>query len=133
MNRSLRDAALKVTKALPAAGANNTSSSIDLQTSAPGVSMEHIDVLIEVPATASLADTKSHTVKLQDSADNSSFADIAELSTLTRTGAGGAGAAASTRQVKLPPGVRRYIRFYQAVEGSGGDNTAVSASLSLVF
>ena len=133
MNRTLRDSNLTVTKALPAAGANNTSDSIDLGATAPGVSLENVDLVIEVPATPSLADTKSHTVKVQDSADNSSFADVAELSTLTRTGAGGAGAAASSRRVKLPPGIRRYVRFYQAVEGSGGDNTAVSAKMSLNF
>lgn len=131
MNRSLRDANLTVSKALPAANANNTSDSIDLGAAAPGVTLENVDLVIEVPATPSLADTKSHTVKVQDSADNASFADVAELATLTRTGAGGAGAAASARRLKLPPGIRRYIRFYQAVEATGGDNTAVSAKMSL--
>jgi hypothetical protein len=133
MNRSLRDANLTVSKALPAANANNASDSIDLGATSPGVTVESVDLVIEVPATPSLVDTKSHTLKVQDSADNASFADVAEIATVTRTGAGGAGAAATTRRVKLPPSVRRYVRLYQAVEASGGDNTAVSAKMSLNF
>lgn len=133
MDRNLQDAALKVTKALPAANANNATDAIDLTVTAPGVSVENIDLVVTVPATASLADTKSHTLKVQDSADNSTFADVSLLATQTRTGAGGAGAAASTYRWKLPPSIRRYVRIYQAVEASGGDNTAVSITAGLRF
>jgi hypothetical protein len=133
MDRSLTDATFKTTKALPAANANNATDSFDLGATSPGISTETVDLLINVPATASLADTKTHTLKVQDSADNSSFADVARLATMTRTGAGGAGAAASEYRLKLPPAVRRYLRVYQAVEASGGDNTAVSITVALKF
>lgn len=133
MDRSLIDAALVVTKALPAAAANNTTDAIDLQNAAPGISLEKIDFVISVPATPALVDTKTHTLKVQDSADGSSFADVSLLATQTRTGAGGAGAAAATYRFKLPPSIRRYIRVYQAVETSGGNNTAVSITAGLRF
>ncbi len=133
MDRSIQDANLRVTKALPAAGASNQTDPIDLGAAAPGISVENIDLVVDVPATASLADTKTHTLKVQDSADGSSFADVALLATQTRTGAGGAGAAASSYRWKLPPSIRRYIRISQTVEASGGNNTAVSITAGLRF
>jgi len=133
MNHSFKDLNLSVTKALPAAAATNYSDAIDLGAVAPGASVEEIDLLLEVPATPSLVDAKTITFTFQDSADNSSFAAIAELATLVLTGASSAGAAAATRRVKLPPSVRRYVRVSQAVLTAGGDNTAISSTLSLVF
>lgn len=129
----MKDANLLVTKALPAAGASNQTDAIDLGTAAPGISVEKIDFVVDVPATPSLADTKTHTVKVQDSADGSSFADVALLATQTRTGAGGAGAAASQYVWKLPVSIRRYIRVSQTVEASGGSNTGVSITAALRF
>jgi hypothetical protein len=129
--RSIKDAALIKTKALPAAGAANATDSIDLQK--VDASFEGIEVEIAVPALPSLADTKTVTVTLKDSADNATFAAIAELATLVLTGAGGAGAAAASRVVRLPSSTRRYLRADIAVEAAGGDNTAKSATLSLLF
>jgi hypothetical protein len=133
IHRFTRDSALSVNKALPAAGAANASDAIDLGADNPGPIVDEFDVLVELPATPSLADTKTVTLTLEDSADGATFAAIPALATLVVTGAGGAGAAAATRRVKLPPDVRRYIRLGQAVASSGGDNTAVAATLSLVF
>lgn len=133
MNRSITDAALKTTKAMPAAAANNNHDGIDLGAVRPRVTLESVDVLITVPALPSLSDTKVATFKLQDSADNVTFTDIAELSSFTRTGAGGVGSAATTRRVKLPPGTRRYISVNQAVESAGGTNTAVSTTVEVLL
>lgn len=133
MNRSLVDAALKVTKALPAAGAANNTDGIDLQTAAPGIEVEAIDLVVNVPATPALADTKTHILKVQDSADNVTFADVALLGSQTRTGAGGAGAAAVEYRWKLPPSIRRYVSINQAVLAAGGDNTGVSITAKLAF
>ena len=128
MNRIIRDQALVVTRALPAQNTNVDSSSIEV---GPGVP-EKIQVELAVPATPSLADGQTLTFTFQDSADNSSFAAIPELATLVRTGASGAGAAAATRTVYLPPSVRKHIRVNIAASATAGNNTAVSATLSIV-
>ncbi len=133
MPRQFIDASLQVTKALPAANANNTSTGIDLGSVLPSVSLKETEFVVSVPATPALADTKIHSLKVQDSADNATFADVALLATQSRTGAGGAGAAASEYRWSLPPTIRRYVRVYQAVEASGGDNTAVSITVGLKF
>jgi hypothetical protein len=49
------------------------------------------------------------------------------------TGAGGAGAAAVIRKVRLPSDVRQYIRAKVAVDAAGGNNTAKSLTMALVF
>jgi len=127
-----KDAALIVTKALPAAGATNYSDAIDLK--AVDASFDHVEVLAEVPALTALADTKTYTVTFEDSADNSTFATIPELATFVRTGiATGQGSAAASRCVRLPASTRRYLRVKQVVEASGGDNTAKSVTVSLLF
>lgn len=133
MVRSIKDALLSVTKACPAAGANNNSDSIDLGSVTAEAAPESFDVLITAPALPALVDAKNATITLQDSADNAAFAAIPGLATFVRTGAGGAGAAAATRQVKLPASTRRYLRFNNAVDAAGGDSTAKSITLDLVF
>jgi hypothetical protein len=133
MNRCFKDKNSLVTKALPAAAATNYSDSIDLGSTTPGPLVDQLDLLLNLPATPSLVDAKTVTLAFQDSADNSSFAAIPELATVVATGAGGVGAAAIERRVKLPPSVRRYVRISQAVLTAGGDNTAISTTLAVVF
>jgi len=72
-------------------------------------------------------------VTLEDSADGITFANIAALASLEVIGAGGAGAATITRKVRLPSDVRQYIRAKVAVEAAGGNNTAKSLTMALVF
>ena len=130
--RNLQDYFLKTTKALPAAGATANATAIDLGSVTLGAAAESCELLIELPATPSLADTKKVTITVEDSADNSSFAAIGGLATLVATGAGGAGAAATSQRYKLPTTTRRYLRFSAAVEASGGTNTAVSVTAKLL-
>lgn len=130
--RIIRDAALKVTKAIPAAGANHNTATIDLGSSTPGAGIEGVEVEIAIPALPSLADTKTLTVKLQDSADDSTYADIEELASLVVTGVSTSGSAAATRTVRLPSSVGRYIQANLAVASAGGDNTAKSVVVSLL-
>jgi hypothetical protein len=86
-----------------------------------------------IPALPNLADTKKLTVKVQDSADNSSFADVDPLIQTTVTGSGGAGSSAKTVRFRLPPTARRYIALNLAVDASGGDNTASSVIFRMLF
>jgi hypothetical protein len=131
--RAFKDLQLIKSSALPAAAANNSTAAIDLQQAAAGVNLDKVDVEVAVPATPSLVDAKVITFTIQDSANGTDFAAVTGLATLVVTGAGGVGAAAATRTVKLPTGTRRYIRANAAVESGGGSNIAVSYSISLLF
>jgi hypothetical protein len=128
--RLVRDSALSVTKALPAANANSNSGTLDL--GAGPFHTEELDVEISIPALANLVDAHAVTIKLQDSADDAAYADVDPLIQTTVTGAGGVGCAAKVVTFRLPPGVRRYIQFNAAVANGGGDNTASSITYSLL-
>lgn len=132
-DRYLKDAELIKAKALPAAGATAYTDAIDFAAAAIGPRGDDIEAEIAVPALPALAEGKKLTVRLQDSADGAAFADIPELAAIEITGAVGGGAAAVTRFVRLPRAARRYLRASLTVEAAGGDNTAVEASLSLLF
>jgi len=129
---NIRDAALKVTKACPAANANHNTATIDLGCKNPGASVESFEVEIAIPALPDLVDGKTLTVKLQDSADNTTFADVEQLASVVVTGADSKGSAASTVVVRLPSDVNRYVQANLAVAASGGDNTAKSVVVSLL-
>lgn len=131
MERALKDADLIITKAMPAAAATANSASIDLEQTPPNELP--VEVLIEVPALPALEDGKDATITFQDSADDSSFAAVDQIAAITLTGAGGAGASATSMRFRLPSDIRRYIRFSAAVEAAGGDNTAVDVTMSLIF
>lgn len=133
ISRSIRDAALQVTKACPAAGANHNTPTLDLGSTNPGVTAEHFELEIAIPALPSLAADKTLTVKLQDSADDSTYADIEELASVVVTGVLAAGSAANTVAVRLPSSINRYIQANLAVSASGGDNTAKSVTLTPLF
>lgn len=129
----IRDTNLKVTKALPAAAATNYTDGIDLGDASPGLSkLDDFQLEVAVPALASLADSKTYTGTVQDSADGVTYADVAVLTPLVLTGAGGVGAAAKTQLYPLPKDLRRYVRLKNAVQSAGGDNTAASAAFSVV-
>jgi hypothetical protein len=131
-NRSIIDASKEVTLALPAAGANANSASIDLGPNAGQI--ENVEIEIDVDATSALVDTKDIDVKLQDSADNSTFADIEELANpLVKVTSDGGGSSRTRLQVRLPRSAKRYIQMNVAVESAGGDVTANSAHLRLLF
>lgn len=127
------DVNLKTTKALPAANASNVHDAINLEQTTQYATSERMALQVSLPATPSLADTKTVTLTVTDSADGVTFAAIPELSTVVATGASGAGAAAITRTFPLPGTVRQYIRVEQAVAASGGDNTAVSVTAQLLI
>lgn len=127
---SRQDQLLTVTRALPAQNTNADSSSIDLRVAAPLTAGEHTELQVHVPATTT-ATGQTITVTFQDSADNSSFAAITGLSTLVLTGSSNA-TPATTRTIRLPSGVRRYVRINVAMSATTGDQTAISAILRLL-
>ena len=127
----LKDAELIKSLALPAAGATADTDILDLL---QGPYQEaHYEVELEFPALPALADTKSASARLEDSADGITFASIAALEPLTVTGDGVNGSAEAIRKVRLPSDTRQYLRAALSVDAAGGDNTAQKFSLALVF
>jgi hypothetical protein len=126
-----RDAALTTTKACPAAGQNHNTATIDLKSTTAGAFADSVEVEIVIPALPSLANGKTLTVKLQDSANGSTYADIPQLAALIVTG-GTNGSAAATRVIRLPSSAKRYLRANLAVAADGGDNTGKSVTVSLL-
>ncbi|MCP5560671.1 MAG: hypothetical protein H7A55_23260 [Verrucomicrobiaceae bacterium] len=128
---SLKDALLIRTLALPAAGAAANTDRIDLGQAPPNEF--RFEVELDLPALPSLADTKKATIVLEDSADGTTFAAIPGLAALEVAGAGGTGAEAINRRLRLPADVRQYLRANVTVEAAAGDNTAQSLTMALVF
>lgn len=127
----IADNLLTRTKALPAAGAAAVTDSIDLKAEEVGPIGANLEVHVEIPALASLSDDKDAVVSFEDSADDSTFAAVTEMGSLTVTGAGGAGSSAATERFYLPPSVKRYLRATTSVEASGGDNTGDSITVKV--
>ena len=132
MSRLIRDALLVVTRVLPAANANNNSSSIDLGDVTPVLHGQNHEFQIDVPALPALVEDKTLTNKIEDSANNSSFDPVEELATFVITGGVGNGADAATRTYRLPSSVRRYVRINCAVLAAGGDNTGVTVTARIL-
>ena len=131
-----QDAELIESDALPAAAttaANGTS--LDLQsTPAQDARLASVELEIGSPAlnTTQLPDTRTMTYKVQDSADDTTFNDVADT-VLVVTGAGGVGAVAVTERFKLPSTIRRYIRVVATTGVSTGNCSASEFTTKLLF
>jgi hypothetical protein len=131
--RNTFDAHLLVSTALPAAGANITGASINLNAVTAG-RIPRVELDISLPATPALTNTDAITLTLMDSADNVTFAAVAVVAPIVITGAtANPGGLASDTRLKLPIGIRQYIALNSAVAAGGGSNIAVSTQLALVF
>lgn len=126
--RNLADATAQVTRALPAAAANVTSSGIYL--GGDGPHKERLKVRVELPANTVLVATKLLTITLQDSADNSSFAAAAPAQSFVITG--NTGFPAQDVYFDINNSIRDYVAVNFAVETGGGNNTATTATISVV-
>lgn len=130
----MKDAALITTKAFPAAAANNSHDPIDLgaRTSPKGSFPGEVELEISWPTLAALVEAKDIDFTVEDSASSGSgFASIGLTHQIT--GGSGNGLGAGTVRFRLPRTVRQYVRVTQAVETGGGNNTAASSTVALVF
>jgi hypothetical protein len=126
-----KDASLQAVKALPAAAATNYSDSFDLV--ATGHVPENIVIEIAFPASANHVDTsKDVTITLQDSADDSSFANVSPVHQLVVPGVVSTGSSAVTKRIRLPAGTRQYVRFAQVVPSGDGDLTGDEVTYSVL-
>lgn len=135
LKRMIGDGALSVATAHPAASANVTSAGINLgHTSAEGLPPENIDVEISIPAMAAHSDnSKTILYDLHDSADNSSFAEVAPLHEAKLVGVTTTGTPATIYRFKLPPNVRQYIAVKCTNPAAGPAVTGINFTVSLKF
>ena len=85
------------------------------------------------PLIDGLTNAKTVTFTVQDSADNSDFADVVGLPARAVTGAGGLGGAAGTINWEWSTPLRRYIRVKEVVEATPGTIIAYNYDFSLVL
>lgn len=133
---TMKDALLKVTKALPNGAASTTSSALDLGMSANGQFLAQCELLVTVPAlsTAQQPDAKVQTYFIveSDNSDLSSPVVVCRLEKLTQTGAGGAGAAGATQRYRPSTNSKRYIGV-KSTGSAAGDASGVSMTAELLF
>jgi hypothetical protein len=127
-HRNLKDALSQTTRALPAAAASVTSSGIYI--GGDGPHKEGLKVKVELPANSVLVATKLLTIKLYDSADNSSFAAASPAQTYIITG--DTGFPATDIYFDINQTTRDYVAVYFEVETGGGANTGTTATISVV-
>lgn len=126
--RNLVDALAQTTRALPAAAANVTSTGIYV--GGDGPHKERLKLKVELPENSVLVATKLLTIKLYDSADNSSFAAAVPNQTYIITG--DTGFPATEIFFDINNAIRDYVAVYFEVETGGGANTGTTATISLV-
>ena len=131
-NRNIQDADLTITRALPTADGTVTSSDFDLENVTPGVALESLELVVDVPALTSThlpsADTLTLTLQGGASATPSTSLNITKVITGT-----GSAIAAQTFRFRLPPDCPRYVNVKFVAAGGTGDISAVSATLGLRF
>lgn len=130
-----RDAAILVTRALPAQAETVTSTAIDTGKSTAGVQSIPADFVLVAPAltTQLLADaaTMTYTVKWSANADLSAPTTYI-TGAIVQTGAGGAGAATATYRFRLPSTAARYV-FFTVTASGATDVSSKSATLDIDF
>lgn len=133
-NQSIQDALLSESKALPAAGASNQTTGFNLGHTAPGTRpADGTEILVSVPAIAAHTDTtKNVRLKLQDSADGSSWADVDPETEVVIAGVASTGSAAKDVRMALPSTIRKYVRFNQAVDSAAGTLTGSSITYTVI-
>lgn len=130
-SRGLKDANLSASTALPNAGNTVTTNGIDLGSATPYPVTEAFTAKITTTA-ATGANSKNITCFFQDSADNSTFANIAGTGTKVIAEANSA-YAASSLEISLPPGTRRYVRASATGEANGGNAADGTLTIDLLF
>lgn len=135
MTFQIEDASLQRSVTLPN-GANTTNSTaIDLKQGPTGSFVADTEVVINAPAltVGQLADTQTITYSLRHSpnADLSGDSELA-ASLILQTGAGGVGAVAAERRVRLPSNVQRYV-FLRALKVGASNASTASGTMKMVF
>jgi hypothetical protein len=132
----MRDASVKITKALPNGSYVGTSAGLDIgKTSALGDKSQDVEFLLSAPAlTAAEAPdgrTLTYAIKWSENADLSAPTTYMPAA-IIQTGAGGAGAAAATFTFRVPSTAGRYL--FLTITGNGeGDASGSAAAVEMLF
>jgi hypothetical protein len=137
MGYALKDTQVKNTRALPAAAsATVDGAAIDLGHGTYGDFVAPCELKVSAPAvnTTMAPDTRTFTYSVIHS-DNSDLSSPTVLysAVITQTGAGGAGAAATTATVRAPVDVKRYVGLRIVSSASTGDASSVAATLEALL
>lgn len=128
-SRTVGDANLTKSTALTAsASQTKQGSSIDLGSASCELVGSLARLKLDVPSISALTSTHTIAFSIQDSADNSSFADVASISTVTALGSAPAVIAQSW---PIPDNIRRYVRLKMVSSAAAEDCSAQSATLSV--
>ena len=132
---AVRDAALKILRALPAGAATVISAAIDTGNGVVGDSVIAGDFELVAPAltVARLADATTVTYNICWSANANLSAPVTYIAgAIVQLGAGGVGAVGSTYKFRLPSTADQFI-FFTAVKTGAADASGVSATLDLLM
>lgn len=134
MSRKIKDAALKVTAALPNAANTVNSNVIDLGATTPFPVTEQITLRLSTTA-GNGANAKNINIRVMHSAEaNANFTNVAELANpALRVTESGGSYAAGEANLALPPGIKRYLKFAALGEANGGDASNGTFSAELLF
>lgn len=132
---AVKDALVKKTAALPNGAATTTTAVIDLGHGSYGDLHANFELLIQAPActTGQLGDGQTLVYTIEHDTDSAMGSAASIYGTLiTQTGAGGAGAAAAEKKVRLPSDVNRYVRL-KCVKTGASNASGVSMTLQPLF
>lgn len=137
MGYAVKDANLKVTRALNASASSTVkSTSIDLKLGSKDDFGANAEFKVSAPAVnATMApDTRTFTYDVIHS-DNSdlSSSSVVYTAVITQTGASSAGAGATDATVRLPLDVKRYVGFQIRTSASTGDASGVTATFEALL
>jgi hypothetical protein len=128
--RNIRDDSWRITRALPTADGNVTSSDFDL--GADVYKTESFEFEIAVPALSAVnlpsADTLTFTVQAGSSAAPSTTLGLSRVITGT-----GSAIAAQVIRFRLPSDVARYVNVRIVAAGGTGDMSSLTATIRLLF
>lgn len=129
----MQDVLNRKSVALPASSAAATTAAIDLE----GGGGSHLAgkgyLVVRIPATPVLADTKTITVSLTECDTlGGSYTAITGYGTMVVTGATATpGGAATVFKLAVHPHVKRYVKATFTIPATSGDNTAVAATVGI--
>jgi hypothetical protein len=134
MPRAIVDALTLVTTTLPNAANTCNSNGIDLGATTPYPLTESILVNVAI-GVATGANNKNINIRIMDSADNTTFTNVAVIANpvLRSVDANAAGHSASNVTIALPPTIKRYVRATALGEADGGDSSDGSFYIKLLY
>lgn len=132
----VKDASLKITRALPASTTAVTSTAFDTgKCTTLGKQLADVEFLVSAPALTAtqLPDTKTMTYDIIES-DNADLSTPSVLQSAVITQTGDTGAAAATNRFKIPTDAKRYIGLRITPSAAGtGDASGADATLEPLF